>query len=68
MIMRADGVLRVMLNSPIFKGMICCDPNGGQPKSKKVLLAGMEDGHAIKLLLRVSDTPMTDIIEHLIFE
>jgi hypothetical protein len=53
MIMRADGVLRVMLNQPLFKGMKVGDPSGNEPKSKQVNLVGYEDGRTVPLLLRV---------------
>lgn len=54
MIMRADGVLRVMLNSPIFKGMPVGDVSGEEPKGKQINLASVEDGKTVPLLLRVS--------------
>jgi Ran-binding protein 3 len=53
MIMRADGVLRVMLNSPLFKGMKVGDPSGNEPQSKQIHLVGVEDGRTVPLLLRV---------------
>lgn len=53
MIMRADGVLRVMLNSPIFKGMPVGEVNGEEPKTKQLNLASIEDGATTPLLLRV---------------
>ena len=54
MIMRADGVLRVMLNSPIFKGMPVGEVSGEEPKGKQLNLASVEDGKTVPLLLRVS--------------
>lgn len=54
MIMRADGVLRVMLNSPIFKGMPVGEANGDEPKDKTVNLASIENGTTTPLALRVS--------------
>ncbi|OJJ46710.1 hypothetical protein ASPZODRAFT_65980, partial [Penicilliopsis zonata CBS 506.65] len=57
MIMRADGVLRVMLNTPIFKGMLVGDPKGDEPKSRQIHLASLEDGRSVPLLLRVKATP-----------
>lgn len=53
MIMRADGVLRVMLNSPIFKGMPVGDVSGAEPKGKQLNLASVEEGRTVPLLLRV---------------
>jgi hypothetical protein len=57
MIMRADGVLRVMLNSPIFKGMPVGEVSGAEPKGKQLNLASVEDGKTVPLLLRVSHPP-----------
>lgn len=60
LIMRADGVLRVMLNTPIFKGMTVGDPSGNEPKSKQIHLASLESGRSVPILLRVSYLcPMT---------
>ncbi|KAJ5215189.1 uncharacterized protein N7498_001596 [Penicillium cinerascens] len=55
MIMRADGALRVMLNSPIFKGMNYGDAHNNAPESKQILLASMEDGKTVPLLLRTGN-------------
>ncbi|KAL1992172.1 hypothetical protein VTN49DRAFT_4204 [Thermomyces lanuginosus] len=55
MIMRADGVLRVMLNSPIFKGMPVGDVSGAEPKGKQLNLASVEEGRTVPLLLRVGN-------------
>ncbi|KAJ5112492.1 hypothetical protein N7532_000537 [Penicillium argentinense] len=52
MIMRADGALRVMLNSPVFQGMKYGDAKSQAPTSRLVYLASMEDGHTLPLLLR----------------
>ena len=54
LIMRADGVLRVMLNTPIFKGMTVGDPTGKEPKSKQIHLASLENDRSVPILLRVS--------------
>ncbi|KAL4880452.1 hypothetical protein BJY04DRAFT_228548 [Aspergillus karnatakaensis] len=56
MLMRADGVLRVMLNTPLFKGMKVGDPTGKEPKSKYFNLASLENGRTVPMLLRVSDS------------
>ncbi|KAE8151293.1 P-loop containing nucleoside triphosphate hydrolase protein [Aspergillus avenaceus] len=52
LIMRADGVLRVMLNTPIFKGMTVGDASGNEPKSKQIHLASLEDDRSVPILLR----------------
>lgn len=56
MIMRADGVLRVMLNTPIFKGMTVGDATGKEPSTKQLHLASLEEGRSVPLLLRVSSS------------
>ncbi|CEJ59182.1 hypothetical protein PMG11_07815 [Penicillium brasilianum] len=55
MIMRADGALRVMLNSPVFKGMTFGDAKNQEPTSKQILLASNEEGRTVPLLLRVGN-------------
>lgn len=54
LIMRADGALRVILNTPVFKGMTVGDASGEEPTSKQVHLASLENGRSVPLLLRVS--------------
>jgi Ran-binding protein 3 len=66
MIMRADGVLRVMLNSPLFKGMKVGDPSGNEPKSKQIHLVGVEDGRTVPLLLRVGSEDAAKELYHVI--
>ncbi|KAJ5896402.1 uncharacterized protein N7473_005801 [Penicillium subrubescens] len=55
MIMRADGALRVMLNSPVFKGMTFGDAKNQEPTSKQIFLASNEEGRTVPLLLRVGN-------------
>ncbi|KAK2791228.1 hypothetical protein FQN53_006067 [Emmonsiellopsis sp. PD_33] len=55
LIMRADGVLRVILNTPIFKGMKAGDPSGAPPSGKQVHFAGFEEGKSVPFLLRTSN-------------
>ncbi|PGH16613.1 hypothetical protein AJ80_05115 [Polytolypa hystricis UAMH7299] len=61
-IMRADGVWRVILNSPIIKGMKAGDAKGEEPTGKQVHLAGIENGKSVPLLLR---TPSADAAKDL---
>ncbi|KAI1961931.1 hypothetical protein LOZ58_003008 [Ophidiomyces ophidiicola] len=68
MIMRSDGVLRVTLNCPIFKGMKVGDANGNEPKGKQIHLAGIENGKSIPFLLRTSSTEAAKDIYHSIHE
>lgn len=53
MIMRADGALRVMLNSPIFEGMKYGDQEGNAPSTKQLFIASMDEGKIVSCLLRV---------------
>lgn len=62
MIMRADGALRVMLNSPVFKGMTFGDAKNEEPTSKQIFLASNEEGRTVPLLLRVSHLTHTCIL------
>lgn len=54
MIMRADGVGRVIMNTPLFKGMTVGDASGKEPKTKHINLASLETGRSVPILLRVS--------------
>jgi Ran-binding protein 3 len=58
MIMRADGALRVMLNSAIFKGMHFGDQQGEAPAGRRIFLASKEDGKVANVLLQVSTPPL----------
>ncbi|KAL4897862.1 hypothetical protein BDV59DRAFT_198122 [Aspergillus ambiguus] len=62
MIMRADGVGRVMLNTPLFKGMTVGDASGNEPKSKQIHLASLENDRSVPCLLR---TPSEDLAKEL---
>nr|KMM68609.1 hypothetical protein CPAG_04935 [Coccidioides posadasii RMSCC 3488] len=54
MIMRTDAVLRVVLNSPLFKGMKVGDATGNEPTGKQIHLVGMENGKSTPYLLRTA--------------
>jgi Ran-binding protein 3 len=53
LLMRADAVLKVVLNVPIFKGMRVGDESGNLPSGKVVNLTAVEDGKSIMLRIRV---------------
>lgn len=53
LIMRTEGVHRVALNAPIFKGMKVGSNEGQEPTGKMLNLAAMENGKAVPLLLKV---------------
>lgn len=62
MIMRADGALRVMLNSAIFKGMHFGDQQGEAPAGRRIFLASKEDGKVANVLLQVSTPPLAFVL------
>lgn len=53
-IMRADGALRVMLNSAVWHTMPFGDAKGSRPTTRDIYLASNEDERVVSLLLRVS--------------
>ncbi|KAK2834839.1 hypothetical protein FQN49_006864 [Arthroderma sp. PD_2] len=60
-IMRTDGVFRVILNIPLYKGMKVGDPEGNEPTGKHVQISGIEDGRTVPLLLRTSNAEARDL-------
>lgn len=54
LIMRTDGVHRVVLNTPIFKGMKVGTPEGNEPTGKTLNITGMEAGKPTLFALKVS--------------
>jgi hypothetical protein len=54
LIMRTDGVHRVVLNTPIFKGMKVGTPEGNEPTGKTLNITGMEAGKPTLFVLKVS--------------
>ncbi|EEH45041.1 uncharacterized protein PADG_01191 [Paracoccidioides brasiliensis Pb18] len=55
LLMRADGVWRVILNIPVFKGMKAGDPTGARPSGKQVHFAGFEEGRSVPFLFRTGN-------------
>lgn len=53
-IMRALQVFRVMLNTPVFKGMTFGGIGGEEPKGKHINFAVLENGRPVPYMLRVS--------------
>jgi Ran-binding protein 3 len=53
LLMRADGVFRVILNVPVFKGMKVGDEKGNSPTGRMVSFTALEDGKAVPLLVKV---------------
>ena len=54
LIMRTDGVHKVVLNTPVFKGMKVGTPEGGEPNGKTLNVTGMEGGKPTLFALKVS--------------
>jgi len=54
LIMRTDGVHRVVLNTPVFRGMKVGTVDGGEPSGKTIHLTGMEGGRGVLYILKVS--------------
>jgi Ran-binding protein 3 len=52
-IMRTEHVHRVVLNTPIFKGMKVGNQSGDEPNGKFLNLAGMENGKPALFMLKV---------------
>ncbi|KAI9774613.1 MAG: hypothetical protein M1840_002862 [Geoglossum simile] len=55
LLMRADGVLRVILNVLIFKGMVAGDGKGNLPTGRVVNLTVVEEGKPVPLLIKTPD-------------
>ena len=56
LLMRTDGVHRVVLNTPVFKDMKVGDADGNEPTGKTMLLTGLEDGKPALFQIKVSLT------------
>ncbi|KAJ5963829.1 uncharacterized protein N7479_003705 [Penicillium vulpinum] len=63
-IMRADGALRVMLNSAIWHSMPFGDSRGARPTTRDIYLASTEDERVVSLLLRLgSEKPAGELYD-----
>lgn len=65
LLMRTDGVHRVVLNTPVFKKMKVGDGEGQEPSGKTMLLTGMEDGKPALFQIKVSwiiSQPLTNVL------
>ena len=54
LIMRTDGVHKVILNTPVFKGMDVGTQEGQEPTGKTMFLQGLEDGKPRGFQIKVS--------------
>jgi Ran-binding protein 3 len=53
-LMRTDGVHRVILNTPVFKEMNVGTKDGEEPSGRTMMLTGMEEGRPKGFQIRVS--------------
>jgi Ran-binding protein 3 len=53
LIMRAEGVFRVILNAPVFKGMKIGSLDGKKPEGKMVFFTVIENGKPAPMILKV---------------
>lgn len=56
LLMRSEGVFRVVLNVPIFKGMKAGDQNGNMPSDRCLKFTAFEDEKHVMMQLRVGST------------
>ncbi|KAK2733113.1 hypothetical protein FQN57_002305 [Myotisia sp. PD_48] len=54
-LMRTDGVFRLILNVPLYKGMKVGSAAGDEPTQKAIHISAFEDGKCIPLLIRTSN-------------
>lgn len=54
LLMRSDGVYRVILNVPIFKTLKAGDQNGNMPNDRYLKLTALENQNHVLIQLRVS--------------
>lgn len=59
LLMRADATHRVILNSPIFKGMRFGNTDGSEPTGKLMHLQSLEEGKPLPLQIRVCSSSTT---------
>lgn len=61
LIMRTDGVHRVILNTPVFKDMNVGTHDGKEPTGKTMHLTGLEDGKPTGFQIKVVLFPASDV-------
>ena len=54
-IMRTEGVFKVILNTPVFKGMRVGGLDGKKPTGKMIYITVIENGKPVPLILKVSE-------------
>lgn len=52
-LMRADGVHRIVLNSPLTKQISVADPAGGPPRGKTAIFLGFVEGKPTLMQVKV---------------
>ena len=59
LLMRSEGVYRVLLNAPVYREISVGDRNGDLPKDRLLLFPVVQDGKPINMALRVRHTPIS---------
>lgn len=59
LLMRADATHKVLLNSPVFKGMKFGAPDGSEPTGKLMHVQSLENGKPLLLQIKVSASAST---------
>ena len=59
LLMRSEGVYRVLLNAPIYREISVGDRNGDLPKDRLLLFPVVQDGKPLNMALRVRRTPIS---------
>lgn len=61
LIMRTDGVHRLILNTPIVKGMKFGSADGKEPQGKTMIISGFDEGKPATFNVKASDVPLLSI-------
>ena len=61
--MRAHQTYRVLLNAPVFKGMVIGDGKGNEPTGKSFAFGVIEEGKLIPHMVKVRITPFPSVTD-----
>ena len=62
LLMRADATHKVLLNSPVFKGMKFGAPDGSEPTGKVMHVQSLENGKPLLFQIKVSALASTSYL------
>lgn len=68
LLMRSEGVYRVLLNAPIYREISVGDRNGDLPKDRLLLFPVVQDGKPLNMALRVANHSLASQLWHRIDE